>query len=84
MKTYCIVCKKTQRIKIQKFLKQKNGRLILKSVCSVCNNKKVDLFKKIEDLVYYQVLVSEHFCQKYQGSIFCFNIKNENYLLFSL
>ena len=40
MKTYCIVCKKDTENKIPKVFKIKNGRLILKSVCSVCNNEK--------------------------------------------
>ena len=34
MKTYCIVCKNDT------VFKTKNGSLILKSTCSVCNNKK--------------------------------------------
>ena len=38
----------TQKIKIQKFLKQKNERLIVKSVCSVCNNKKSKFISKNE------------------------------------
>ena len=35
MKTYCIVCKKNTQNK-----NSKNGRIILKSFCSECNNKK--------------------------------------------
>ena len=40
MKPYCIVFKKDTENKNQKVFKTKNGRLILKSTCSVCNNKK--------------------------------------------
>ena len=40
MKTYSIVCKKDTENKNPKVLKTKNGRLVLKSTCSVCNNKK--------------------------------------------
>ena len=39
MKTYCIVCKKERENRNPKVFKTKNERLILKSVCSVCNNK---------------------------------------------
>ena len=40
MKTYCIVCKKDTENKNPKFFKMKNERLILKSICSVCNKTK--------------------------------------------
>ena len=40
MKTYCIVCKKDTENKNPKVFKTKNKRIILKSICSVCNNKK--------------------------------------------
>ena len=40
MKTYCIVCKKDTENKNPKSFKTKNGMLILKSTCSVCNNEK--------------------------------------------
>ena len=46
MKTYCIVCKKDTENKNPKVFKTKNGRLILKSVCSVCNNKKSTFISK--------------------------------------
>ena len=64
MITYCIVCKKDTENKNPKVFKTKNGRLMLKSICSLCNNQ--DLLVKIKDLVYYQVLESEHLYQKYQ------------------
>ena len=37
---YCIVCKKDTENKNSKVFKNKNGRIILKSICSECNNKK--------------------------------------------
>ena len=48
MKTYCIVCKKATENKNQKVFKTKNERLILKSICSVCNNKKSRFISKNE------------------------------------
>ena len=46
MKTYCIVCKKDTENKNPKVFKNKNGRLILKSVCSKCDNKKLRFISK--------------------------------------
>ena len=40
MKAYFIVCKKDTENKNPKVFKTKNERLILKSICSECNNKK--------------------------------------------
>ena len=40
MKIYCIVCKKDTEKKDPKVFRTKNERLILKSTCSVCGNKK--------------------------------------------
>ena len=54
MKTYCIACKKDTDNKNPKVIKTKNGKLILKSTCSVCNNKKSRFISKINDLVYYE------------------------------
>ena len=48
MKTYCIVCKKDTENKNPKVFKTKNERLILKSICSVCNNKKSRFISKNE------------------------------------
>ena len=48
MKTYCIACKKDTENKNLKVFKTKNGRLILKSTCSVCNNKKSRFISKNE------------------------------------
>ena len=46
MKTYCVVCKKDTENKNPKVFKTKIKRLILKSVCSVCNNKKSRFISK--------------------------------------
>ena len=46
MKTYCIVCKKDTENKNPKVFKTKNGRVIFKSICSVCNNKKSRFISK--------------------------------------
>ena len=60
MKTYCIECKKDTENKYPKVFKTKNERLILKSTCSVCNNKKSRFISKnkgsglLSTLVYYQ------------------------------
>ena len=39
MKTYCLVCKKLTDNNNSKTVKNK-GRLMIKSICSVCGNKK--------------------------------------------
>ena len=54
MKAYCIVCKNDTENKNPKVFRTKNGRLILKSICSVCNKNNQDLLLKMKDLVYYQ------------------------------
>ena len=44
MQTYCLVCKKLTDNTNSKTVKNK-GRLMLKSICAVCRNKKkIDLF----------------------------------------
>ena len=48
MKTYCMVCKKDTENKNPKVFKTKNERLILKSICSVCSNKKSRFISKNE------------------------------------
>ena len=48
MKTYCVVCEKDTENKNPKVFKTKNGRLILKSTCSKCNNKKSRFISKNE------------------------------------
>ena len=48
METYCIVCKKETENKNSKVFQTKNETLILKSICSVCNNKKSRFISKNE------------------------------------
>ena len=48
MKTYCIVCKKDTENKNPKVFKTKSKRITLKSICSVCNNKKSRFISKNE------------------------------------
>ena len=48
MKTYCMVCKKDTENKNPKVFKTKNERLILKSICSLCSNKKSRFISKNE------------------------------------
>ena len=40
MKTYCLVCRKNIENKDAKIIKTKNGRLQMRSQCSICGNKK--------------------------------------------
>ena len=47
----CIVCKKDTENKNLKVFKTKNERMILKSICSVCNNKKSRFISKNEEEV---------------------------------
>ena len=46
--TYCVSYKKDTGNKNFKVSKTKNGRLILKSICSVCGNKKTRFLSKNE------------------------------------
>ena len=46
MKTYCIVCKKDTENKNPNVFKTKNGKLILNSTCSMCNNIKLRFISK--------------------------------------
>ena len=46
MKTYCIVCEKDTENKNPQVFRNKNGKLILKSTCSKCNNKKSRFISK--------------------------------------
>ena len=44
MRTYCLVCRKnTDNNNNSKMIKNKNGRLQLKSQCSICGNKILEL-----------------------------------------
>ena len=46
--TYCVSCRKNTGNKNAKVFKTKNGRLMLKSICSVCENKKSGFILKNE------------------------------------
>ena len=48
MQTHCVSCRKSTENKDAKVIKTKNGRLMLKSTCSVCGNKKSRFVKKEE------------------------------------
>ena len=48
MKAYCLVCRKNTDNVNSKMTKTKNGRLQLKSQCSICGNKKSRFVKKQE------------------------------------
>ena len=59
--TYCVSCRKTTRNKNANLFKTKNGRLQLKSICSVCGKRKSQFVSK----GYFIIL--EHPYQKYLG-----------------
>ena len=46
MKTYCLKCKKDTDNIDPKMFKTKNNRLLMRSKCSVCNNKKSQFIKE--------------------------------------
>ena len=48
MQIYCVDCKKNTGNKDAKVIKTKNGRLQMKSHCSVCGNKKSRFISKKE------------------------------------
>ena len=50
MQIYCVDCKKNTGNKDAKVIKTKNGRLQMKSHCSVCGN--LGSYLKKKDLVY--------------------------------
>ena len=43
MKTYCLICIKNTENKDAKIIKTKNGRLQMRSHCSICGKKNLDL-----------------------------------------
>ena len=49
MKTYWLVCRKNTENKDAKIIKIKNGRLQMRSQCSICENKKSRFVKKQEE-----------------------------------
>ena len=46
MRTYCVVCKKDTENENPKVFKTMNDRILLKSTCSVCGNKKSRFISK--------------------------------------
>ena len=48
MKIYCLVCRKNTENKDAEVIKTKNGRLQMRSYCSICGNKKTRFVKKQE------------------------------------
>ena len=46
MKTYCVSCRRDTGNKNSKVFKTKNGRIMLKSICSACGNKKSRFLSK--------------------------------------
>ena len=48
MKNYCLVCRRNTENKDAKIIKTKNGRLQMRSQCSICGNKKSRFVKEQE------------------------------------
>ena len=46
MRTYCVLCKKDTENENPKVFKTMNDRIVLKSTCSVCGNKKSRFISK--------------------------------------
>ena len=46
---YCLKCRKNTESKIPKFLKTKNGKIMLLAKCSVCISKKKSKFLKEQE-----------------------------------
>ena len=48
MLSYCLKCRKNTKSENPKDVKTKNGRIILLSICAVCNSKKSRYIKEQE------------------------------------
>ena len=48
MQSYCVSCRKNTENKDAKVTKTKNGRLQMRSQCSICGNKRSKFVKKQE------------------------------------
>ena len=46
--TYCVSCRRDTGNKNAKFFRTKNGRIMLKAICSVCGNKRTRFLLKNE------------------------------------
>ena len=46
--TYCVSCRKNTGNRNAKVFENKNGRLMIKSICNVCGNKKSRFISKSE------------------------------------
>ena len=55
MKAYCLLCRKNTDNVNSKMIKTKNGRLELKSQCSIYRNKKVYLEKNKKQKEFYHL-----------------------------
>ena len=50
MKTFSVSCRRDTGNKNSKVFKTKNGRIMLKSICLVCGNKKSRFVSKNEEI----------------------------------
>ena len=48
MLSYCLKCRKNTESKNPKVVRTKNGRIMLLSICAVCNSKKSKFLKEQE------------------------------------
>ena len=55
--TYCASCRKNTGNKNTKVFKTKNGRLMMKSICNICKNKKSRFVSKSEGFGIFSSLV---------------------------
>ena len=55
MKIYCLDCRKNTENKDAKIIKTENGRLQMRSHCSICENEKSRFVKKQEEKEFYHL-----------------------------
>ena len=65
MQTYCVSCKRNTENKNAKVIKTKNGRLQMKSNCSVCGKRKSQFVSNQKASGLLSSLVLELLYQKY-------------------
>ena len=51
MLSYCLKCRKNTKSRNPKGSKTKNGKIMLLSNCTLCNNEKLKFIKKQKELV---------------------------------